>query len=349
MFPLGCSALATALGNLRRAVEFQEFARLHFSEEADLSEHAQRQGARRYIEARDGFPSAPTFQVYGHCSSVTRLYAIYEAFVYELARSWLRELCALAAGWADLPESLRKNYRCGIGILLQKYGGPRTAHLTEVKIVESLHKALFGEPSLDLIPDAFFIDLHNLREDELSALFTKIGLPDLAAWLRNYPDMRTYCQQQGVTIESALKELVTYRNDAAHGEIEVDEILGMSELLSLVAFIQILCCSLAEFVRADLVRRAEVKGKYMVVGCVTEYFSGPQASIAKMRQMRVRRGDLFIARSGTQCFIATVKSIQVNDSDVEVVDTTQEQELGMCFIPAVRRGLELIAPAPTSS
>ena len=349
MLPLGTPALAAALDNLRRAVEFQEFVRLHFSEEADLSELAQQKGATRYVEARNGSPSAPTFQVYVHCGSITRLYAIYEAFVYELARSWLREICALCVEWVDLPEALRKNYRSGVGILLQKYGGPRTAHLTEMKIIESLHKAFSGESNLELIPDAFFIELHNLREDELLTLFSRIGLPDLATWLTNHPEIHAHCEQQGMTVGSALKELVAYRNDAAHGEIEVDEVLGVSELLSIVDFIQILCCSLGEFVRAELVDRAKAKGRYVVAGRVTEFFGGPQASIAKMQKVRVRLGDGFIARSATQCFLTSVKSIQVNGNSVEVVDTIQDQELGLCLSPAVRRGLELISPVMAES
>ena len=345
MLSLGTEALALALGDLRRAVEFQDLVRLHFLEEADLSGHAQLQDAHRYVEARIKSPRTPMFQVYAHCASVTRLYAVYEAYVYDLVKSWLVELCALVETWPDLPESLCLNYRNGIGILLQKYGGPRTAHLTELNIVESLHKGLTGASGLQLVPEAFFIDLQNLRESELATLFSRVGLSDLVTWLKMHPDVRKVCDQYGGTVGSRLKELIDYRNDAAHGAIDVDEVIGISEFLSILEFVDVLCHALAEFVRHSLVGRAESKGLYQVVGCVTEFFASPQASIARMRPARIRRGDSVIVRSATECFVAVVKSIHADDADVEFIDAALEQELGLCFIPAVRRGLDLLVPA----
>ncbi len=344
MLPLGIETLATALGDLRSVIEFEENARLHFSEEADLSKEARAKEALKYIEAKRTYPRTPTFQVYAHCASITRLYAVYESYVYELVKSWLAELCLLSKSWSDLPEMLCTNYRVGVGILLQKFPGPRTAHLTELTIVQSLHTGLTGASGFDLLPDAFFIDLQNLREAELAKLFSRIGLEKTAAWLKAHPRLTKHCEQYGYTSESRLKELITFRNDAAHGD--VDEVLGISEFLTFIEFVEMLCRALSELVRHSLIERAEAQGKYQIVGRVTEFFPRPQASIARMQPVRIHQGDSVVVRRATECFVASVTSIQADGNDVDVVDAVVEQELGICFAPVAPLGSELLMPVP---
>jgi hypothetical protein len=231
--------------------------------------------------------------------------------------------------------------------LLQKFPGPRTAHLTELAIVQSLHKGLEGISGFDFIPDAFFIDLQNLREAELLKLFSRIGLDNASGWLKAHPRLTKHCELYNCTGESRLKELIAFRNDAAHGD--VDEVLGISEFVTFIEFVDVLCRALSEFVRNSLVRRSEAKGKYQIIGRVTEFFAQPGASIARMQPIRIHKGDSFVIRRPTECFVAAVVSIQADGNNVDTVDTLLEQELGICFDPVAPLGSELLMPVATAA
>jgi hypothetical protein len=61
-----------------------------------------------------------------------------------------------------------------------------------------------------------------------------------------------------------------------------------------------------------------------------------------MTPVQLKRGDAVIARGNGECFVAIVGSIQVDDVDVETVAASMDQELGLCFNPVVRKGLELL-------
>jgi len=124
---------------------FNEHIRSHIVDEADLSEAATRLGAEQYIAARKNTAEPLAWKVFSHCASVTRLYALYEGYVYELLSDLVNAFPDIYQKAGDLPEPVLKNYRTGIGSLLQKYGdGYVNAELNELQLATSLQKVLSG-------------------------------------------------------------------------------------------------------------------------------------------------------------------------------------------------------------
>ncbi len=342
MVLLGLEGLRGNLADLLAVVTFNDRIRKHFAEDGDLSSTAKEVGAANYVAAKGTIPDQAAWRVYDHCAFITRLYAVYESYVYELVRLWLDQITRVLPAWVDLPQSLSDSYRAGVGVLLQKYGGPRTEHLTEMGIIEGLHAGLSGLGHYTLLPDAFFVDLQNLRESELAHLCARVGLPDAQKWLVAHPTLVAHCTSNSFTVTSGLKDFVEYRNEAAHGATHVDEVLGFTECRLLHEFIDLLCEALGQFVLWNLCREALARDVCQQLGTTTEYFKRPDASIITMTEAELTLGDILVIRGPTECYQAHILSLQVNGTNVESVRASNGQEIGVRLDRTAKVGMDIL-------
>jgi HEPN superfamily protein len=331
--------------------QFNEHIRAHVIDEADLSAAAVTAGAMNYIEARRYIAESVQWRVFSHCASVTRLYALYEGFVYELVSAWLEVIPSLYPSYARLPEAIINQHRVGVGVLLQKFGGGfRNEELTELRIVQPLYSGLSGQQEFSLISEAFFTDLRNLRHEELCALFRRVSLDNLGGWLGSHADLRAMCDAAGTTVIGRLKELIEFRNEASHARQEIDETLGASALEEFAEFIQVLCGALHEFVMARYLDVLQESGRLELLGRITEYLPRPDAAILTTTgDVEVSVGDAVIARGPRTNIATTIVSLQDHDEPVQALMAVAGYELGVKFDPTVvRTGAYIyrVKPAP---
>jgi hypothetical protein len=319
--------------------QFNDHIRSHVLEEADLSQAAAEAGATKYIEARSYVAEPVQWRIFSHCASVTRLYALYEAFIYELISDWLKIVPSLYPSYARMPEALINQHRVGVGILLQKFGGGfRNQGLSELGIVEPLYSALSGQDRFSLISDAFFIDLRNLRHDELCSLFRRVSLDNLSGWLDGHTELQAMCDAAGTTVMGRLKELVDFRNDASHARQEIDETLGVSAFQQIAEFIQLLCRALHEFATTRYFDVLEEADRLELLGRVTEYLPRCDAAILTMSgTAQVSVGDAVIARGSRTAIATRIVSLQDQGQDVETISADGGYELGLRLQPTVAR------------
>jgi hypothetical protein len=319
--------------------QFNEHIRSHVIDEADLSTAALAADAPKYVEARRHVAEAVQWKVFSHCAAVTRLYALYEAFVYDLISAWLKIVPSLYPSYAQLPDALITQHRVGVGVLLQKFGGgARTEELTELGIVGPLYLGLSGHQSFALVADAFFIDLRNLRHEELCGLFRRASLGDLDAWLSGHSELQAMCDSAGTTLAGRLKELVEYRNEAAHAREEITETLGVSAFLEIADFIQALCSALHQFVVVRYVDVLQDAGRLETLGTITEYLPQVGASILTVHAAaRVSVGDDVVARGRWTCFPTKIVDLRDHDRPIQTFEGVQGHELGVKFDTQVSR------------
>src|SRR6266567_1454628 len=115
--------------------------------------------AKTLNEIRRVAPSKLSWQIYDRCAAFTRLYAVFEQFVEDLATDYLRMLPGLFPRYEDLPMNITTQHRIGIGQILLKLGkdGP-FRELEERNIIRDLSHGLSGNPNYTLLRDAFLID-----------------------------------------------------------------------------------------------------------------------------------------------------------------------------------------------
>lgn len=196
----------------------------------------------------DGAGASVGRRVLLHSAVVVRTYAIYEFFCREVVRVWLRILtinrfdCVSDQGLRDLQNV----YRNGCGQLLRLLELPRYQGIPAEAIVESLHGFLRAPRDAELLVDAFTTDLPNLRMGDLTRLFNSVRLGDPTGWVAGHS--KVIAALGGAdTVESYLRKVVDVRNEAAHGDVAPEDVLGISALNELIEVVGSICVSLWEY------------------------------------------------------------------------------------------------------
>ncbi|BDI14366.1 hypothetical protein ANSO36C_01680 [Nostoc cf. commune SO-36] len=289
-------------------------------------------------------PKVIEWRVYDHCAVVTRLYAIYERFVEDLVRDWLVLLPGLFSRYSELEETIRNTYQIGVGRLLLDLRKNRYKHLSIEEVIRGLFHGAIGEKEYELLPDAFLFHEQNLRKEALEKMLTEAGIPNSWGWVEKHRAVKYFVQEirgNENTAEGELNELISYRNDAAHGS--PDDVLASNALLELCDFVETLCQALTELVTYKVIERKKSIGQAKEVGRITEWFKKHEAGIAKVEETTLLVGNsLFLVSEGSSCcYLATIKSIQMNDISVNEAKTTTGMEVGLKFDMDAKKGLRL--------
>ncbi|MEB3830000.1 MAE_28990/MAE_18760 family HEPN-like nuclease [Phormidium sp. CCY1219] len=220
----------------------------------------------------NGVPDRTQWRIYDHCAVVIRLYAIYERFVEDLISEWLRDLPNLVPNYSNLEDRVQNTHREGVGRLLLELRKNRFQHLSMKDILHGLYQGMAGDRDYQLIPEAFLFHEQNLRKEVLDKMFADAGIPNAWTWVKNYRTIKQFVEKSRGsqnTAEAELKQLIQYRNDAAHGA-EVSQILSSQELLDLGEFVTALCEALAELVTYRVVMQQTTTKKAREIGTIGE-------------------------------------------------------------------------------
>lgn len=294
----------------------------------------------------DVIPSEKEWEIYDRSAVVTRLYAIYERFVEDLISDWLRRMPDLVPRYSDLGEKIQNTHREGIGRLLMDLKKNRFQHLSVEKVVQGLSCGITDTGKYELLPDAFLLHEQNLRKEVLETVLKNAGIDEAWKWVINHKEIKYFVEEvrgSQNTAEGELKQLVDYRNKAAHGS--TDEILGTQELLDLGDFVEALCKSLADLVTYNIILRQIDRGLVREIGKITEWFKKPQAGVAKVQEVTLTVEErvflVLVNDELSYCYAAKVESIQLNDISHNHVEITSEAEVGLKFDRDARTGLTI--------
>ena len=287
-------------------------------------------------------PHETSWRVCDHCSAVTRLYAIYEQFVKNLIIGWLDLLPNYIVKYEQLEERIRNTHRVGVGKLLIDLSKDRFNHLPIEKVVGSLFDGISGKNNYNLIPEAFLLQEQNLRKAELNRLICNIGIENAWDWIENHRNVKEYIADEKKA-EYELNQLVLFRNRAAHGAIDVDEILGVGSLTELVDFTKALCIALEELFAYSALEKRTGSGEFIKIGDITEWFAEPDAGVAKISDVVLSQEDevILASKSLSYCCSAKIISIQEDNEPRLNIQIKEETELGLKFDVSAREGLEI--------
>ncbi|MEM6613464.1 MAG: MAE_28990/MAE_18760 family HEPN-like nuclease [Cyanobacteria bacterium P01_C01_bin.72] len=296
-------------------------------------------------EIKQDVPQITAWRIYDHCAVVTKLYAIYENFVEDLIRDWLILLPQLCQNYNDLDERIKNTHKLGVGRLLIDLNKTRYENLTVEDVVNGLYKGVNNKTNYDLVAEAFLFHEQNLRKETLDKLLADAGILNSWKWIKQHRAIKNFVEEvrgSQNTAEGELNELISYRNEAAHGSL-IDDFLRANALLKICDFIESLCQSLN-----DLFLHQAIKCKLQInearkIGNITEWFKKPKAGVAKVSNARLyEKCNLYLINQNLSwCQSVTIDSIQVNGNAVKEVNADNEIEIGLKFDVDAREGLDL--------
>lgn len=264
-----------------------------------------------------------------HCAAVTRIYAIYEQFAHEMIREHLA-LAQSHLAFPDLPNELIKSYRNGIATILEKKDGPRYGHLSLLDLIEQYHLGLSNE-EYTLEPLALLNHEQNLRLPELARLFAACGMPSIDTWIKKYRSLQEFfdtAERLSGSAEHEMLELIKYRNEAAHGSINVDDILGLDYLYEFCDFVAVICEAISEFVQLKGLDLLIAGGAADFRGKVDECIKADRVLIGTMTG-NFRIGDTIYLCGETYSVPREILNLQLEDADRSHVALSEPTEIGL--------------------
>ncbi len=341
--------LGTAKVNIsttRSIIKTNEKLRKIAFEAGVITKHKEQECEELFNALMQDIPKVTEWRVYDHCAVVTQLYAIYERFVEDLITDWLLILPCLVPCYSELEERIQNTHQKGVGRLLIDLNKNRYKHLSNHKVIRGLFHGVNGEDQYELLSDAFLFHEQNLRKDILEKLLADAGISNTWIWVDKHKAVKNFVEEISGTQDTAageLSKLISYRNDAAHGE-PIDNFLGFDALLELCDFVESLCQALAELVTFQVIERKKTVGQVKVIGELTEWFKKSKAGIAKINNIySLSVGDtLYLVSEGSSCCqSANIESIKIDDDSFDKVRTSSGMEIGLKFDIDARKGLYL--------
>jgi hypothetical protein len=304
-----------------------------------------------FKELIEVIPTDGEWLSYENCAAVTRLYAIYESFVEDLITAWIQELPKLVPNYTDLDERIKETHIDNVGRILRDRNKQRFSELKPSEIIGGLYKGVINTHPYELLAEAFTIHdspserLHqrNLRKEDLDELLKNAGIcQNTWNWVKNSRNIKTFIRDviQENTAEGLLRELIDYRNNAAHG-IAINIILGVDELLQLCDFIEMICESLSELATYQLLLKQEKQGQAKKIGSISEWFKKPQAGVAKINSIKLKLGDRLFLISYGNCQVAEIMSLKIDDTPYQEINISSETEVGVKFNINARDKLDI--------
>lgn len=292
-------------------------------------------------------PDRLEWRIIDHCAAVTRIYAIYEQFVHEMIREHLTLLQSKLL-FSELPASIQSTYRSGIAKILDKKDGPRFGDLHLGQLISGYNSALSGA-EYALEPRAMLMQEQNLRLPELQRFMSACGIEGVTNWVERHRSVVAFFEREGRLTASAaseLAELIEYRNDAAHGSIDISDILHLNVLVEFCEFVRAMCEALAERVQLAGLQSLQAHSHVRLNGKVTEIFKGGTVSIGEMTGV-FEIGKTVYLCGETYCLERKVTSLQINGVPQQKIYLHAATELGIMFDAPGRRNALLMMFEPT--
>jgi hypothetical protein len=294
-------------------------------------------------------PDRLEWRVIDHCAAVTRIYAIYEQFAQEMIREHL-SLLQTHIAFTGLPECLKTSYRKGLAEILHKKDGPRYGHLDLADLITQYDRALSGKP-YQLEPVAMLMQEQNLRLPELKRLFAACGIENVDAWIEKHRSVIAFFLKDGrltASAEHEIKELIEYRNDAAHGSINIDELPGLDYLFEFCDFVSAICEALSERVQLTGLECLINAGRALRRGKVSECIKSDLVLISKVTGS-FKVGDTIYLCGDGYCMARYIVGLQVDDIDHSEVSLVEPTELGFAIDKPGRKKAGIITINSSSS
>jgi hypothetical protein len=199
-----------------------------------------------------------------------------------------------------------------------------------------------GDPSWEFVDDALTSHDANLRHSEFVSMFTSVDLEGIWHALEENTHILNHKAESdsNKSLEQIVLDLVTFRNDAAHGI--PDDILGPDALNEWISFVRAFCRALADVITHRIVSAEATYNPNCVIGKVTKAFESNRVIVTcELGALRVGESIYFLREK--DCMNAQIESLQLNDINHEEIHIEHRGvEVGMRTSIQVRRKSRLV-------
>jgi hypothetical protein len=195
---------------------------------------------------------------------------------------------------------------------------------------------------------AMLMQEQNLRLPELHRFMNACGIEGVTNWIERHSEIKVFFESDDcltASAESELAELIKYRNDAAHGSIEIGDILHVNVLVELCDFVSAICEALSERVQLAGLHTLKPHAHVIERGRITESLNSGMVAIGAMTGA-FKVGHTVYLCGETYCLERSIISLQLDGVPYEEVDLTATTELGMMFDAPAKKNAVIMMVEP---
>jgi hypothetical protein len=263
--------------------------------------------------------SASNLKLFEYCTATIRTYTIFERLIYSLAETWITWVLKNNAAIVLANPACRIAYEIGLAEIFRRQAEARFADTDRFALAKS--HALFNQglkidapPALVIAP--FVATLPNLRMDQISFLFASIALGSPTVWLDKSISLLRFRDEYSLSYSEALKDVVQRRNEVAHGNPDPGQTLGTNELLARIDVISKLIISLRDYVISIAAQIDLGEGfERGLIGKITHLWINVNAAELTLSATTLAVGEKTLVVEGSECFLSTVQSIQLEGAN----------------------------------
>ncbi len=287
-------------------------------------------------------PHTSEWKVIEHCATFSRLYCIYESFVFDVITDWLLKMPGIFT-YSELDTKFKNHHRTGIAHVLSNLTHQRYQRLNELDVVKDFFYSINNSKEYSLLPEAFCYHDNNLRFGPLMQVLSKVSIDNASEWLNNYPAIIKYFQGKGTKtdVEHDLDAFVQDRNDASHGSVTT--VYGTGQLLDSIYFIENLCQGIFELFQKTWIMSCKAKALTKNVGKITEYYSR-NVVVAVLSHCSIFVGMNIYVVDTHRCYKAKIEELRIDDKNVPQVAIDSAVEVGLRLDTKAKKGMLFLVP-----
>lgn len=253
-------------------------------------------------------------RLFEYTSVVIRSYSIFERAVSRLAEGWLTWCLKCFPSAVLENEQCRGAYEAGLAEILRRRGEVRFSDLDLFELTRG-HRLFSTDrsPPLAISIEPYLAVLPNFKIDQVVTLFVNVGLGNPTQWLSACPELARLRDESGISYSEALKNIVEFRNEVAHGNPDPDQIIGVNELTSRLEHLSSVVNSLHEYVAASAISRTESSSSAeALLGQVTHRWMTAGAFELTTACKAVAVGEKVCVVTEGEIFVDSIGSLQLD-------------------------------------
>lgn len=293
--------------------------------------------------------AAGQLRLFEHCTTIIRVYTVFERLVCALAEGWLGWLLRNNAEVVLSNKNSRLAYEMGMAEIFRRQAEPRFADVDRFSIAKS--HSLFGTKEVTLRPlemkvEPFFATYPNLQINHICTLFSNVAMGSPEEWLKASPVLLSLREEYSMGYSEALKDVVQRRNEVAHGNPDPGQLLGTNDLIARIESIAELGVSLYQYV-LSAVCALELGNSYNkgFLGDVTRTWPKSQAFELVVKSSALALGEPVLVLEKSIIFLDVVKSIQIEGQATTGFCGALETPLGIRLNRLPKPGAKILRAA----
>jgi len=281
-------------------------------------------------------------KVFEYKAIIISLYGLLERYIEIWIKDYLDAIANLVS-YNELDEKIRESHfelsTKLISMLIEDKWG-KYDFLSKEGVLKNLHNCTENQPNYKLNAEAFTIQSGNLKHNRITLIFDNLNIKLNEKLIKNEAlnqitgiDKKRIKNTNKDILYAKINDIVDRRNDIAHGT-EIDNLLGSSELISYIDFLEKYCQAIFDVLMQEYLR-LESKHKFQQVEVVHKVL---QRSIVafEIEQYAINQGDMLIVETADGSFYKKeILELQKDNEKYLTLSITSKEDIAVRVKPPI--------------